>query len=113
MEMMLQTQNLCKYFKKQKAVNNVSLNIEKKQIYGLLTRFSTSWYSFSLSNRMIIFSFIFFFSTSLYNAANTFFKPLFYSCFILCSIIQTIVEKHDGIKHGCFFICIHYLHALE
>lgn len=36
MEMMLQTQNLCKYFKKQKAVNNVSLNIEKKQIYGLL-----------------------------------------------------------------------------
>ena len=28
MEMMLQTQNLCKYFKKQKAVNNVSLNIE-------------------------------------------------------------------------------------
>ena len=36
MEMMLQTQNLCKYFRKQKAVNNVSLNIEKKQIYGLL-----------------------------------------------------------------------------
>ena len=33
---MLQTQNLCKYFKKQKAVNNVSLNIEKGQIYGLL-----------------------------------------------------------------------------
>ena len=32
MEMMLQTQNLCKYFRKQKAVNNVSLNIEKKQI---------------------------------------------------------------------------------
>ena len=30
MEMMLQTQNLCKYFRKQKAVNNVSLNIEKK-----------------------------------------------------------------------------------
>ena len=29
MEMMLQTQNLCKYFRKQKAVNNVSLNIEK------------------------------------------------------------------------------------
>ena len=25
MEMMLQTQNLCKYFRKQKAVNNVSL----------------------------------------------------------------------------------------
>ena len=36
MEMMLQTQNLCKYFRKQKAVNNVSLNIEKGQIYGLL-----------------------------------------------------------------------------
>ena len=36
MEMMLQTQNLSKYFKKQKAVNNVSLNIEKGQIYGLL-----------------------------------------------------------------------------
>ena len=34
MEMMLQTQNLCKYFRKQKAVNNVSLNIEKEQIYG-------------------------------------------------------------------------------
>ena len=34
--MMLQTQNLCKYFKKQKAVNNVSLNIEKGKIYGLL-----------------------------------------------------------------------------
>ena len=32
----LQTQNLCKYFRKQKAVNNVSLNIEKGQIYGLL-----------------------------------------------------------------------------
>ena len=36
MEMMLQTQNLCKYFRKQKAVNNVSINIEKGQIYGLL-----------------------------------------------------------------------------
>ena len=36
MEMMLQTQNLCKYFRKQKAVNNVSLNIEKGQIYGML-----------------------------------------------------------------------------
>ena len=36
MEMMLQTQNLCKYFKKQKAVNKVSLNIEKGKIYGLL-----------------------------------------------------------------------------
>ncbi len=27
MKMMLQTQNLCKYFRKQKAVNNVSLNM--------------------------------------------------------------------------------------
>ena len=36
MEMMLQTKNQCKYFRKQKAVNNVSLNIEKGQIYGLL-----------------------------------------------------------------------------
>ena len=36
MEMMLQTKNLCKYFRKQKVVNNVSLNIEKGQIYGLL-----------------------------------------------------------------------------
>ena len=33
MEMMLQTQNLCKYFRKQKAVNNVSLNIEKGQMH--------------------------------------------------------------------------------
>ncbi len=38
MEMMLQTQNLCKYFRKQKAVNNVSLNIEKKQIIDCLDR---------------------------------------------------------------------------
>ncbi len=38
MEMMLQTQNLCKYFREnKKAVNNVSLNIEKGQIYGLWT----------------------------------------------------------------------------
>lgn len=36
MEMMLKTQNLCKDFKKQKAVNSVSLNIEKGKIYGLL-----------------------------------------------------------------------------
>ena len=35
--MMLQTQNLCKYFRKQKAVNNVSLNIEKKQIWTAWT----------------------------------------------------------------------------
>ena len=36
MEMMLQTKDLCKSFKKQKAVNNVSLNIEKGKVYGLL-----------------------------------------------------------------------------
>ena len=34
--MMLQTKELCKFFKKQKAVNRVSLNIEKGKIYGLL-----------------------------------------------------------------------------
>lgn len=38
MEMMLQTQNLCKYFKKQKAVNNVSLNIEKDRFMDCLDR---------------------------------------------------------------------------
>ena len=36
MEMMLQTTDLCKSFKKQKAVNKVSLNIEKGKVYGLL-----------------------------------------------------------------------------
>ena len=36
MEMMLQTKDLCKSFKKQKAVNKVSLNIEKGKVYGLL-----------------------------------------------------------------------------
>ena len=36
MEMMLQTTELCKSFKNQKAVNKVSLNIEKGAIYGLL-----------------------------------------------------------------------------
>lgn len=36
MEIMLQTIELCKSFKKQKAVNKVSLNIEKGKIYGLL-----------------------------------------------------------------------------
>ena len=36
MEMILQTTELCKSFKKQKAVNKVSLNIEKGEIYGLL-----------------------------------------------------------------------------
>lgn len=36
MDMILQTDNLCKNFKKQKAVNNVSLNIQRNSIYGLL-----------------------------------------------------------------------------
>ena len=36
MEMMLQTTELCKSFKKQKAVNHVSLNIERGKVYGLL-----------------------------------------------------------------------------
>ncbi|MDD6039089.1 MAG: lantibiotic protection ABC transporter ATP-binding protein [bacterium] len=36
MEMMLQTTDLCKSFKKQKAVNHVSLNIAKGRVYGLL-----------------------------------------------------------------------------
>ena len=35
-KMMLQTKNLCKTFKRQKAVNNVSINITKGKIYGLL-----------------------------------------------------------------------------
>lgn len=36
MELMLQTSDLCKSFKKQKVVNHVSLNIEKGKVYGLL-----------------------------------------------------------------------------
>ncbi|MGH4137377.1 lantibiotic protection ABC transporter ATP-binding protein [Clostridium sp.] len=32
----LQTKNLCKSFKKQSAVNNISLSIEKNSVYGLL-----------------------------------------------------------------------------
>ena len=36
MEMILRTTDLCKNFKGQKAVNNVSLNIEKNSVYGLL-----------------------------------------------------------------------------
>ncbi|MCB2360414.1 lantibiotic protection ABC transporter ATP-binding protein [Clostridium estertheticum] len=32
----LQTKNLCKTFKKQHAVNNISLSIEKNSVYGLL-----------------------------------------------------------------------------
>lgn len=36
MRLILKTNNLCKDFKKQKAVNNVSLNIRENSIYGLL-----------------------------------------------------------------------------
>ena len=36
MEIILKITELCKSFKKQKAVNNVSLNIEKNSVYGLL-----------------------------------------------------------------------------
>lgn len=36
MEMIIQTKDLCKSFKKQKAVNKVSLNIGKGKVYGLL-----------------------------------------------------------------------------
>ena len=36
MEMMLQTKNLCKSFKHQEAVHNVSLNVENGKVYGLL-----------------------------------------------------------------------------
>ncbi|MDE7284696.1 MAG: lantibiotic protection ABC transporter ATP-binding protein [Lachnospiraceae bacterium] len=36
MEIMLQTTELCKSFKKQKAVNKVSLNIARGKVYGLL-----------------------------------------------------------------------------
>ena len=36
MEMILQTKDLCKHFKNQKAVNKVSLHIEKGKVYGLL-----------------------------------------------------------------------------
>lgn len=32
----LQTKNLCKTFKKQRAVNNISISIEKNSVYGLL-----------------------------------------------------------------------------
>lgn len=32
----LQTKNLCKTFKKQRAVNNISLSIEQNSVYGLL-----------------------------------------------------------------------------
>lgn len=36
MNMILRTDNLCKKFKKQMAVNNVSLNIQRNSVYGLL-----------------------------------------------------------------------------
>lgn len=36
MEIMLQTKDLCKSFKEHRAVNKVSLNIEKGKVYGLL-----------------------------------------------------------------------------
>ena len=36
MGIMLQTTDLCKSFKKHRAVNKVSLNIEKGKVYGLL-----------------------------------------------------------------------------
>ena len=32
----LQTKNLCKFFKKQKAVNNISISVKKNSVYGLL-----------------------------------------------------------------------------
>lgn len=36
MEMMLETTELCKKFRRQKAVNHVSLHIQKNSVYGLL-----------------------------------------------------------------------------
>ena len=36
MEMILKTKNLCKSFSGQKIVNNISLNIERNSVYGLL-----------------------------------------------------------------------------
>lgn len=36
MKEILKTDNLCKYFKKQKAVDNVSINVRENSIYGLL-----------------------------------------------------------------------------
>ena len=38
MDMILKTTNLCKNFKGQTAVNNVSLNIQRNSVYGLLGR---------------------------------------------------------------------------
>ena len=36
MNMILKTTNLCKSFNGQTAVNNISLNIERNSVYGLL-----------------------------------------------------------------------------
>ena len=36
MKEILKTDNLCKYFKKQKAVDNVSITVRENSIYGLL-----------------------------------------------------------------------------
>ena len=36
MKAILKTNNLCKDFKKQKAVNNVSITVRENSIYGLL-----------------------------------------------------------------------------
>lgn len=36
MDMILKTIDLCKSFSGQMAVNNISLNIEKNSVYGLL-----------------------------------------------------------------------------
>ena len=36
MDMILKTTDLCKNFKGQAAVNNVSLNIQRNSVYGLL-----------------------------------------------------------------------------
>lgn len=36
MNTLLKTTNLCKYFGKQKAINNISLNVEKNSVHGLL-----------------------------------------------------------------------------
>src|SRR5690606_7230682 len=35
-EYILQTKDLCKFFKKQKAVNHVSISVKRNSIYGLL-----------------------------------------------------------------------------
>ena len=36
MDTILKTTALCKYYKKQKAVDNISLEIERNTVYGLL-----------------------------------------------------------------------------